>query len=72
MTVTTIKITTGFFQVLNNGVKTDWQIINGDLGSSGNAKNMYGIKKGDAAPKWIGSLAKCRKTIELSLKKAGV
>jgi len=71
MTITTIKITNGIFKVLNNGVVTDWQIINGDLGSSGNAKNMYGIKKADESPKWIGSLVKCKKTLALTFRKGG-
>ena len=69
--ITTQRVSNGQFDVFANGEKTNWKILNGDLGSSGLARNMYGIKKDSDAPKWIGSLSKCKKTIALSIKKKG-
>jgi hypothetical protein len=67
--VTFNKVTTGIFEVLVDGEKTSWHIINGSAGLSGRGQNMYGITKGDGSPKWIGSLQACKKILTYSLNK---
>jgi hypothetical protein len=60
---------TGVFEVYVDGVKTDRQIINGSLGMTGNGTNTYGITKGDASVKWLGSLQNCKAALKYILNK---
>ena len=41
--MTTTKLGSGYFSVLWNGEATEYTIVNGSLGQSGNEPNMYGI-----------------------------
>ena len=67
--LTTQKITTGVFEVLWNGEKTPYQIINGSAGFTGrNTRNTYGII-GNGKTIWIGSLASSKKTVGVWLSK---
>jgi hypothetical protein len=73
--VTFERVANGIFSVYVNGLKTEWEIINGCLGSSGNGRNLYGISRPDANlpggcfVRWIGSLAACKKTLKFTLTK---
>lgn len=67
ITVTFKKIATGEFDVLHNGVPSGFLIINGSLGLSGrDTPNMYGFAKGSNPPKWVGTLAACKKIMMLT------
>jgi hypothetical protein len=71
--LTTAKITTGRFAVLWNGQPTKYFIVNGDLGVSGNSRNMYGASwtdNGECRVRWIGSLAAAKKAVKYWLTKA--
>jgi len=70
--LTTEKICTGQFRVYWNGVATEWTIINGCAGVSGrDSANHYGVlKDGSASPRWIGSLAACKKSLTLTFRNA--
>lgn len=70
MEITTQRVSNGFFHVYADGVKTEWKIINGSLGLSGNGSNMYGVYKNADKPKWLGSLARCKKVVKLELMRA--
>jgi len=63
MNIEILKVATGFFSVTANGQLTEYYVVNGDLGCSGYACNMYGIRKPDKSVIWIGSLAKAKKTV---------
>lgn len=63
-----IKVSTGNFEVYDNGVKTKYHIFNGSVGMSGVGGNVYGIqtKVGDGYKYTsIGSLQKAKKTVAL-------
>lgn len=62
--ITTQKIYTGIFGVLNNGIETEYRITNLDRGFSGNGKNTYGItNRITGKVTSIGTLAKAKKTV---------
>ncbi len=69
--LTTNKIATGEFEVLWNGEKTDWRIINGSRGVSGrDTQNVYGIVNDKTGKhRWIGTLQACKKCLNLTFKK---
>ena len=69
-TVKIDRVYNGYFSVTLNGEPTAYWIVNGDLGCSGNARNMYGIRKPDQTVIWVGSLAKAKKTVTYWLTKA--
>ena len=69
MAMTARKVVTGEFDVLWNGEPTPYSIVNGSLGLSGrDTRNHYGIA-GNGKVSWIGSLAKCKKTVAFWLSK---
>jgi hypothetical protein len=69
--LTTEKIGPGTFLVMWNGVATGWEIVNGSLGQSGrDTANVYGILKSGSSPRWIGSLAACKKALALTFRNA--
>lgn len=67
--VTFQKVTTGEFDVLVDGRKTAYSIVNGSKGMSGYGRNVYGIVKEGASVRWIGSLQTCKKTLTFQLTK---
>lgn len=68
--ITTERIHNGQFVVLADEVETQYRILNGSLGLSGNGRNEYGIQNIETGKiTWIGSLAKCKKTVALWLNK---
>jgi len=69
--LTTNKIQTGFFDVLWNGEKTEYQIINGSAGLSGaDTPNIYGIINLETGKRrWIGTLQACKKVITHTIEK---
>lgn len=38
-----VRVSNGIFEVSQNGVKTDWEIVNGSRGVSGYGRNIYCI-----------------------------
>ena len=70
--LTTNRIAAGQFEVLWNGQKTDWHIVNGSLGLSGrDTQNVYGIANEVTGKRcWIGTLQACKKCLTLTLKKS--
>jgi hypothetical protein len=68
-TVTFEKITTGEFDVLLNGQKTGFGIVNGSKGLSGQTENVYGITKRDGSIRWIGTLQTAKKIMTFTLTK---
>lgn len=69
--ITITRESNGYFKALKDGIDTGYRIINGDLGMSGQGRNMYGIYRTDPnvhKTHWIGSLAKTKKTLKLWLK----
>jgi len=63
-TITIQKVQTGIFQSFVDGVKTDWEIVNGCMGASGRGQNiycMYNTKSGKFIP--IGSLQGAKKSL---------
>ena len=69
--VTFQKITTGEFDVLLNGNKTEYFIVNGSKGLSGYTENVYGIRKAGGV-RWIGTLQACKKILSFTLGKRAV
>ncbi len=68
--VTFKRVCNGIFETYVDGVKTDWEIVNGSLGLSGNDRNVYGINNTKSGSiKWLGPLRTCKKTLELTLAK---
>ena len=69
--VTFAKVQTGIFDVLLNGEKTEYQIINGSLGMTGrDTVNMYGITNStNQSVRWFGPLVTCKKAITHTLNK---
>lgn len=69
MTVTFERQGNGFFRAFVDGIQSKYYIINGDLGTSGTGRNMYGVTSDDPAVKvrWIGSLQKAKKTLAFTL-----
>jgi hypothetical protein len=71
------RFANGHFAVFLNGEKTEWQIINGCLGSSGYGRNLYGITRPDETAnqgvfvRWVGSLAAAKKVMAYTLTKGG-
>lgn len=66
MKITTKKLATGRFQVFRDGRPTQYEILNGDVGCSGRGRNTYGVQNLETSEiRWIGTLAKCKKTVEL-------
>lgn len=74
MEITTKRTSNGHFDVFADGAKTEWKIINGNLGLSGYGNNLYGIYKDHLKPKWIGSLAKSNRLLahEICLSRRGI
>jgi hypothetical protein len=71
--ITTKRVGNGHFEVLRNGVKTGYLIINGSLGTSGRGQNMYGfIAPGKTGAEWKGSLAACKRAVAYILKRQPV
>lgn len=69
-TVTTKRVSNGLFDVYLDGNVTRFYIINGDLGCSGLGGNTYGIRDLETDKiTWIGSLARCKKTVAIWLTK---
>lgn len=65
--VEVIKVSTGEFDVYDNGVKTKYSIYNGSAGLSGKGNNEYLIrtKIGDDYKRtYAGSLQKAKKMVE--------
>lgn len=61
-----IKVSTGEFEVFENGVKTKYSIYNGSAGMSGRGKNEYLIRTevGDNYKStYAGSLQKAKKMV---------
>ena len=68
--MTTKKIANGYFKVLWDNENTEYVIVNGSLGQSGKEPNMYGISNVlTGKMNWQGSIQKCKKMVELTLKK---
>lgn len=68
--VTFKKVATGIFEVFNDDARTNYQIINGCLGSSGFGNNLYGITNLETGKtNWIGSLQKCKKILTHTFEK---
>lgn len=68
-TITTNRVRPGYFNVFKDDQVTDYSIINGSIGASGYGSNHYGIKNNVTGKiTWVGSLAKCKKTVALWLK----
>lgn len=66
--LSTTKLSNGVFAVLWDGLKTDWQIVNGCLGVSGRGQNAYLITNSATGTRTrIGSIQKCKKTLALTL-----
>lgn len=64
--VTFIRTSRGHFDVYKDGVQTNYEIVNGDLGTSGYGPNTYGIScygNGTCKVRWIGSLANTKKAV---------
>ena len=65
--VTFNRVCNGHFDVLKDGVKTDYYIVNGSLGVSGRGRNLYGIGReseiGQGTIKWLGPLATCKRVV---------
>lgn len=62
--LTTKRESPGHFKVFWNGVDTNYEIINDDLGCSGRAANVYGIIGAEIkVVKWIGTLQACKKIL---------
>lgn len=71
-TVTFQKTATGQFDVLLNGQKTEYGIINGSLGLSGkDTRNMYGITKATGSVRWVGTLQAAKKMVTFWVLKGG-
>lgn len=64
--VTFERVATGHFDVLLDGAKTRFSIINGSAGVSGHGLNVYGIASGDSV-RWIGTLQACKKIVRFTL-----
>lgn len=67
-TVTFNRVRTGEFEVLLNGVVTNWRIVNGSMGVSGRGKNtycLYHIQTGKTIA--VGSLASAKKSMVYTL-----
>lgn len=62
-TVTFTKVQTGIFDVYVDGVKSDYQIINGSAGLSGHdTANIYGLVNHNTGYiKWLGPLVTAKK-----------
>lgn len=67
--LTTQKVATGEFKVIWNGADTGRRIVNGSAGLSGrDTQNVYGIVVPGNPPKWIGTLAACKKILAFTMK----
>lgn len=67
--IITNRVSPGVFNVIKDDRVTDYTIINGSIGVSGFGSNHYGIKNNVTGQiTWIGSLAKCKKTVNLWVK----
>ena len=68
--MTTTKLGSGYFSVLWNGEATEYTIVNGSLGQSGNEHNMYGISNAlTGRMNWQGSIQKCKSLVKHTLEK---
>ena len=68
-TTTFTKVATGHFKVLLNGNATEFTIVNGSAGVSGNSVNEYLICNSvTGTNKNVGSLQKAKKILTLTLK----
>lgn len=67
-TVTFQKVAAGEFDVLLDGVKSQYSIVNGSKGVSGHGVNVYGIAK-PAGTQWIGTLQAAKKLVAFWLTK---
>jgi len=68
--MTTNKIGNGHFEVLWNGAPTEYGIVNGSLGQSGNEPNMYGtVNKLTGKINWHGSIQRCKSLLKHTLEK---
>jgi len=68
--MTTNKIGNGHFEVLWNGVITEYGIVNGSLGQSGNEPNLYGTtNKLTGKINWHGSIQRCKSLLKHTLEK---
>lgn len=69
--VTFIKVQTGLFHVIVDGVKSaKYYIQNGNLGESGYGPNHYGICIDDTRVVWCGSLASAKKCVTFWITKS--
>jgi hypothetical protein len=69
--VTFEKVQTGVFNVLADGVKTKYEIVNGCAGLSGrDTANIYGIVNGSKVA-WVGSIQSAKRMITMRIKKFG-
>tara|TARA_R110000868_G_scaffold66256_2_gene197490 strand:+ start:209 stop:427 length:219 start_codon:yes stop_codon:yes gene_type:complete len=68
--MTTKKLASGHFEVFWNDLPTEYSIVNGSLGQSGNEPNFYGItNKITGKINWQGSIQKCKKLVQFTLEK---
>jgi hypothetical protein len=70
--MTTERTGNGTFNVLWDGERTRYTIVNGSLGVSGRGRNTYGIVWGSTKSerRWLGSLASCKKAVSHWLSKS--
>ena len=67
--VTFNRVANGEFTVLNNGIATEYRILNGCLGMSGNGANVYIITKNGEKKQTGLTLAKAKKVVMHTIKR---
>lgn len=67
------RVQTGVFDVLVDGAKTDYQIVNGSMGVSGrDSANIYCIARNGELVKVLGPLNTCKKFMVAKFAPKGV